>query len=69
MKREYTVVIQKGESGMLIGSVPEVPRCYTQGSDVAEVLENMRDVLRLCLEEYGDDAQPMELVGIHKVAV
>lgn len=70
MKREYTVIIEKGDSGMLIGTVPAVRGCFTQGKDMDELLENVRDVLSLCLEELGDEAdQPMEFVGIHKVAV
>lgn len=70
MKREYTVIIQRGESGMLIGTVPSVRGCFTQGKDMEELLANVRDVLQLCLEELGDEAEAeMEFVGVHQVAV
>jgi predicted RNase H-like HicB family nuclease len=28
--------------------------CFTQGKDLAELIENVKEVLTLCLEELGD---------------
>ena len=69
MKREFTVVIEKAESGMLIGTVPGLHGAHSQGASVEELLENMREVIELCLEEWGDDAASTELVGVHRIAV
>ncbi len=70
MKREYIVIVEQGESGMLIGRVPSVRGCFTQGKDLVELMENVKAVLSLCLEELGEDADaPAELLGVYKVAV
>lgn len=70
MAREYTVIVEQGEDGLLIGTVPRVHGCYTQGESLDELMVNIRDVLRLCLEELGEDAEPpLEFVGVQKVAV
>jgi predicted RNase H-like HicB family nuclease len=68
--REYTVVIERGETGKLIGSVPSVHGCYSQGDSLTDLLENIREVLELCLAELGEDAeQPLEVIGVHRIAV
>lgn len=54
MNREYTVIVEQGDDGMLIGTVPSVPGCFTQGKDLDELMENVREVLLLCLEELGE---------------
>ncbi len=44
--------------------------CLTQGKDPTELMENVKEVLSLCLEELGEDADaPAELLGVYKVAV
>lgn len=70
MKREYIVVVEQDESGTLLGRVPSVRGCFTQGSDLAELMENVKEVLALCLEELGEEAEEQpELLGVYKVAV
>lgn len=70
MKREYTVIVEQGDDGYLIGSVPAVRGCFTQGEDLAEFIENIKEVLLLCLEELGEEAgEPPEFLGVYKVAV
>ena len=70
MSREYTVIVERGESGMLIGTVPSGQGCFTQGKDLAELIENVKEVLALCREEIGADAEePAPLVGVYRVAV
>jgi len=45
----FTVYIEQDEDGVFIGSVPSVPSCYAQGKTQEEMLDNLRDVLKLCL--------------------
>ena len=35
--REYTVVIERGGTGKLIGTVPSVHGCYSQGDNLNEL--------------------------------
>ena len=52
-KREFYVVITTGEDGYFIGEVPQIKSCFNQGETVAELMENMRDTIQYCLEEFG----------------
>ncbi len=48
----FTAYIEQDEDGMFIGSVPSVPSCYAQGKTQKEMLNNLQDVLRLCLRNF-----------------
>ncbi len=63
----YTVVIEKGEDGYYVASVPAIPKCHTQGKTVAQAMERIKEVIALCLEE--EPAPRYQLVGIQTVEV
>ena len=67
-KREFYVVIEKDEDGFFVGEVPQLRGCYSQGRSLDELMDNIKEVIELCLEE--DDIQGMgEFVGIHKIEI
>ena len=47
----YTVVIEKGEDGYYIASVPAIPKCHTQGKTVAQALDRIKEAIQLCDKE------------------
>jgi predicted RNase H-like HicB family nuclease len=60
MKRyKVSVVIEKDEDGYFAFS-PELQGCYAQGDSYEEVLENIKDAIRLHLEDRieSDEAIP-----------
>ncbi len=67
-KYEFTVVIEKDEDGVLVGSVPELKGCHTQAKSLDSLLKRMREVIALCLE-VERDIEPVEFVGIQKVVL
>ena len=70
MAREFTVVIERDDEGWLVGSVPSLHGCHTQGKTMDELLERMEEVIQLCLEVEGEEAiDSLELVGVQKLAV
>ncbi len=70
MSREFTVVIERDEEGYLVGSVPALKGCHTQAKSMDQLLRRMKEAILLCLEEQGEEtAEPLELVGIQKVAI
>lgn len=70
MTREFTVVIERDEQGYLVGSVPSLKGCHTQAKSMDELLERMKEAIQLCLEAQGKETvEPLELVGIQKMAV
>ena len=70
MGREFTIIIERDEEGFLVGSVPSLPGCHTQGTSLDELLERAKEAIQLCLEQQGDDVvEPLELVGVQRIAV
>ena len=70
MAREFTVVIERDEEGCLVASVPSLPGCHTQAHSLDDLLERIKDAIRLCLEvQVEEGGERLELVGVQRVAV
>lgn len=72
-KRVYQVIIEQDEDGFFVAECPALRACYTQGKTYEEVMENIRDVIEMCLEEYkakGEEppSQP-EIIGVRRLEV
>jgi len=50
MRYKVSVIIEKDEDGYFAFS-PELQGCYTQGDSYEEVLENIKDAIRLHIQE------------------
>lgn len=68
MTQEFFVIVERDEDGMLVGEVPQLPACCSQGRTLDELMLNMREATLLSLEE-SDGIEPMEFVGVQKVAI
>jgi len=72
MKRyKVAVVIEKDEDGYFAFS-PELQGCYTQGDNYVEVLEYIKDVIRLHLEdriEGNEDIVKIESISLTSLEV
>ena len=66
--QEFYVVIEKDEDGFFVGEIPQLKGCYSQGRTLDELMENIREVVILCLEEEISEDLP-EFVGIQKIEV
>jgi len=70
MRKEFTVIIERDEEGFLVGTVPSLKGCHTQARSLDELMERMKEAIQLCLEVEGETAsEPLQLVGVQKVAV
>lgn len=69
MKKEFSVVIERDTDGYFVASVPALPGCHTQAKSLDKLQSRIEEAITLCLEEYGADADPVEFVGIQRVAV
>lgn len=54
--REFYVVIERDEDGMYIGEVPQLKACYSQGETIDELMQNIREVIEMCLEELEEES-------------
>ena len=63
---KFSVVVEKDRDGYFAFS-PELQGCYTQGDSYEEVMENIKDAIRLHVEdriENGEDIQQSESVSL-----
>ena len=68
MKKEFYVVIEKDEDGYYVGEVPQLKACYSQGETIDELMDNIKEVIELCLESESKELSS-EFVGIQKIVV
>ena len=69
-KRDFYVVVEQGEDGYYVGEVPQLKGCYSQGLTLEELMENMRDVICLVLEEVENRPDVSDrFVGVHRIMV
>jgi predicted RNase H-like HicB family nuclease len=55
------VVIEQNEDGAYIASCPALEGCYTQGDSYEEAMENIKDVIQMCLEELKEERKKVDL--------
>jgi len=71
--REFYVIIEEGEDGYYVADVPELRGCHTQGKTLDELMQNVNEVITLCLEDEELSQSVVEIkpciIGIQKVAV
>jgi predicted RNase H-like HicB family nuclease len=66
--KEFYVVIERDEDGMYVGEVPQLKACYSQGETIDELMQNIREVIAMCLEELEEESTT-EFIGIQRVVV
>ena len=70
MRRVVTWILKRDpESGWYVGSVAELPGCYTQGKTLPELRENMAEALEVYMETCEEDGPLPDFVGIERVEV
>ena len=67
-KYEFTLIIEKDEDGIFIGSVPQLKGCQTQAKTIDELLKRIKEAIELCIE-VEKDIEKNEFVGIQKIEV
>lgn len=72
-KHTFQVIIEQDEAGWYVAECPALKACYTQGKTYEEALDNIRDVIQMCLEELKESGQPVphqpEIISVRRVEV
>ncbi|MBS3061609.1 MAG: type II toxin-antitoxin system HicB family antitoxin [Candidatus Diapherotrites archaeon] len=68
MSREFKVIIEQDEAGWLVADVPELQGCHTQAKTMDALIERVKEVILLCLEDAPVDVKT-DFVGIQIVRV
>lgn len=67
--RTFDFVVERDpETGLLVGYVPGWPGAHTQGANLEELQQNLREVIEMLLED-GDPRLESEFVGVRKIQV
>jgi len=66
--QSYRVVYHDGDDGWLVGEVPELPGCLSQGRSLDELLDNLRDAVSACVAVRRELGLP-DRVAIHEASV
>ena len=69
MAKKFTVIIEQGEDGWYVATVPDIPGCYTQGKTIAQVLDRIKEAIEVCLEADKDEIEPLEFVGVQQIKI
>ncbi len=66
----FAVYIEQDEDGIFIGSIPSIPSCYAQGETEEAMLQNLQEVLKLCLRNVDQESlEKTRFVGLHNLDV
>ena len=59
--------------GYFVAECPALRACYTQGKTYEEVIENIKDVIAMCLEELKAEGKKipkqLEIIGVQRLEV
>ena len=67
-KLHLPIMIEIDEDGFFIVSCPTFKGCHSYGSTVDEALENIREVIEMCLEEH--QVEPVnKFVGFREMEI
>lgn len=70
---DFQIIIEQDEAGLFVAECPALKACYAQGETYEEVMENIRDVIELCLEDFKASGKPVprqaEIIGVRHVQV
>jgi predicted RNase H-like HicB family nuclease len=72
MQQQFTVIIERDpESDWLVGSVAELPGCYSQAPDMARLEANMREAIQVYLATVEEESQRPypAFVGLQRLEV
>jgi predicted RNase H-like HicB family nuclease len=69
MNAHYAVVLEEGESGWIIASVPSLPGCHTQGRTRDDALKNAQEAITGYLAVLLEDGEPIPKPDIDIVMV
>ncbi len=67
---KFTVVVEQDEDGVYVASVPLLHGCHTQGETHEEVLDSIKDAIRLHIEARKELGEPIPVeVAVDEVRV
>ncbi|MGQ0673360.1 MAG: type II toxin-antitoxin system HicB family antitoxin, partial [Hyphomicrobium sp.] len=69
MPKVFNVVVERDSDGYYVASVPTLPGCHTQAPSIEELRDRVREAIALHLEDRGEEAEPLEFIGVERVII
>jgi len=69
MRRDFNILIEEDEDGMLVASVPELHGCHTQAKSLDELMLRIREAIELCVEVNEMSLTVPKFVGFQRMSV
>ena len=67
--REFLVIIESDEDGVLVGSVPSIKGCHTQAKTLPELMKRVQAAIKVCVKSEKTYPKPLKFVGLQEVRV
>lgn len=68
MVKDFTAIIEQDEDGMYVGRVPQLRGCVTQGKTIDELVERLKDAVRLYINE-NSEIEMSKFIGTQQIQV
>jgi predicted RNase H-like HicB family nuclease len=69
----FHVIVEQDEAGYFVAECPALKACYTQGSTYEEVIQNIKDVIALCLTDLKARGKRIprqpEIIGVKRIEI
>jgi predicted RNase H-like HicB family nuclease len=62
-------VIERDSDGLFVASVPALRGCHTQAKSLDELMERIKEAIRLCLEVEGESPESPDFIGVQRISV
>jgi predicted RNase H-like HicB family nuclease len=69
MSQEYDVVVEQDSEGYYVATVPALDGCYTQARSLDELMERVREVIAVCLEDQAEPVESLRFIGVQRVRI
>jgi predicted RNase H-like HicB family nuclease len=69
-KHHFPVIVELDEHGIFIVSCPSFRACHSFGTTLDEAMNNIREVIEMCLEEQAEEPYSRNIfVGVRDIEV
>lgn len=67
----FPIIVEQDEDNVYIVSCPVFKGCHSQGKTIEEALDNIREVIEMCMEEEneGNVSESNSFIGFREVEV
>lgn len=67
-KYHFPVVVETDEDGIYIVSCPTFKGCHADGKTIDEAMENLKEVIEMCLEE-EENVNVNQFIGVREMEI